>query len=77
MNVSRLLQDIDDRYPGLPQEMRPIIRHYRGDDRQLALQIKAFLISPSLYGMLIVLDRSWIQFKQKLKTVISRKEIKI
>lgn len=77
MDVRRLLHDIDAHYPGLPQEMLPLIRQYRGDDRQLALQIRAFLISPSLYGVLIVLDRNWIQFKHKLKTVISRKEIKI
>lgn len=77
MDVRRLLQDIDARYPGLPQEMRPIIREYRGDDRQLALQIRAFLISPSLYGALIVIDRNWVQFKHKLKTVMGRKEIKV
>ncbi|MNW65589.1 hypothetical protein D3C74_439850 [compost metagenome] len=57
--------------------MLAIMRNYQGDDRQLAFQIKAFLISPALYGRLIHLDRSWLQFKQKLKAVISRKEIKI
>jgi glycosyltransferase involved in cell wall biosynthesis len=76
-DIRSLLEDIGRAYPGLPQEMKLIMKHYQGDDRQLALHIKAFLISPPLYARLIRLDRSWIQFKHKLKTVISRKEIKI
>lgn len=75
--VRRLLHDIDLAYPGVNQEMLQIMRIYQGDDRQLAFQIKAFLISPDLYGRLIHLDRSWLGFKHKLKAVISRKEIKI
>lgn len=75
--IRSLLQDIDDAYPELNHEMRLIMQRYQGDDRQLAFQIKAFLISPPLYERLIYLDRSWIHFKHKLKTVIRRKEIKI
>lgn len=77
VDIYSLLQDIERTYPGLNQEMQHIMKHYQGDDRQLALQIKAFLISPPLYARLIGFDRSWVQFKHKLKTVISRKEIKI
>ncbi|MNI94064.1 hypothetical protein D3C73_1521080 [compost metagenome] len=75
--ISRLLADIDRTYPGLNQEMKLIMKHYQGDDRQLALHIKAFLLSPPVYAWFIRLDRSWSQFKHKLKTVILRKEIKI
>ncbi len=77
ISTRKLLRDIELAYPGVNQEMLAVMRNYQGDDRQLAFQIKAFLISPALYGRLIHLDRSWLQFKQKLKAVISRKEIKI
>lgn len=72
-----LLHDIEKTYPHLNHEMRLIMKRYSGDDRQLAFRIKAFLISPPLYARLIHMDRSWLQFKHKLKTMITRKEIKI
>lgn len=77
IRIQTLLRDIEETYPHLNHEMRLIMKRYRGDDRQLAFQIKAFLISPPVYARLIHMDRSWIQFKQKLKTMITRKEIKI
>ncbi|WP_151737667.1 glycosyltransferase family 2 protein [Paenibacillus tengchongensis] len=75
--IQDLLQDIDQAYPGLNQEMRGIMKDYAGEDRQLAVQIKAFLLSPVLYQRLIKLDHGWIQSKQRLKSVIARKELKI
>ncbi|WNS41980.1 glycosyltransferase family A protein [Paenibacillus sp. MMS20-IR301] len=76
-HISRLLQDIEARYPGLLQELRPVMRGYQGGDRQLTLQIKAFLFSPSVYGFLIAVDRGYIQLKQKLRALLGRKEIKL
>lgn len=74
IRIQDLLHDIDQKYPSLNQEMRGIMKHYTGDDRKLALRIKAFLISPALYHRLIQLDKSYIHLKNRIKTVIKVQE---
>ena len=70
IRIHDLLRDIDRTYPKLTQEMLGIMRNYKGTDRKLAFQIKAFLISPVLYHRLIQWDQGVIQFKSRIKTVM-------
>jgi len=70
IRIQALLQDIDQTYPKLTQEMHGIMKHYSGTDKRLAFQIKAFLINPGLYHSLIRLDQSINHMKSKIKTVI-------
>ncbi|WP_410513142.1 glycosyltransferase family A protein [Paenibacillus sp. BR2-3] len=74
IRIQDLLHDIDQAYPLLPQEMHVIMKHYKGDDKKLAYQIKVFLISPRFYHRLINLDRSLTHLKSRIKTVIKVQE---
>ncbi|MEK4344841.1 glycosyltransferase family 2 protein [Paenibacillus sp. FSL P4-0184] len=65
VSIHKLLRDIDHTYPELNQEMYELIRRYRGNDRRLALYIRAFLISPLLYHRFISVERSLSRFKRK------------
>jgi glycosyltransferase involved in cell wall biosynthesis len=65
VSIQKLLRDIDHTYPELNQEMYELIRRYRGNDRRLALYIRAFLISPLLYHRFISVERSLSRFKRK------------
>ncbi|OMD44116.1 glycosyltransferase family 2 protein [Paenibacillus odorifer] len=65
ISIQELLRDIDHTYPELNQEMYELIRRYRGNDRRLALYIRAFLISPLLYHRFISVERSLSRFKRK------------
>ncbi|ASA25197.1 glycosyltransferase family 2 protein [Paenibacillus donghaensis] len=76
ITIQALLQDIEQHYPGMNRDMRVLMKRYNGTDRLLALQIKAFLLSPALYHRLIHLDNSWTQFKRTLKSMV-RKEINV
>jgi len=77
ITVQDLLDDIEQTYPRLNHDMRVIMKQYNGSDSKLSLQIKSFLISPSLYHRFIQWDQSLTQLKRKVKAVITRKEIKI
>ncbi|WHY19705.1 glycosyltransferase family A protein [Paenibacillus sp. G2S3] len=65
VSIQELLRDIDHTYPELNQEMYELIRRYRGNDRRLALYIRAFLISPLLYHRFISVERGLSRFKRK------------
>jgi glycosyltransferase involved in cell wall biosynthesis len=65
VSIQELLRDIDHTYPELNQEMYELIRCYKGNDRRLALYIRAFLISPLLYHRFISVERSLSRFKRK------------
>ncbi|WP_339317988.1 glycosyltransferase family A protein [Paenibacillus sp. FSL R10-2734] len=65
VSIQELLRDIDHTYPELNQEMYELIRRYKGNDRRLALYIRAFLISPLLYHRFISVERSLSRFKRK------------
>ncbi|SEU23322.1 glycosyltransferase family A protein [Paenibacillus sp. NFR01] len=77
VNIWQLLRDIDSCYPALNSELQSVMRRYPGDDRQLALQIRAFRISPKLYQWLVAADGKWSGFKHRIKTAIFRKEINV
>ncbi|HEY4431318.1 MAG TPA: hypothetical protein VGN87_09790, partial [Paenibacillus sp.] len=64
-SIQELLRDIDYTYPNLNQEIHALIKRYRGNDRRLALYIRAFLISPLLYHRFISVERSLSRFKRK------------
>lgn len=71
INIRTLLHDIEQKYPGLNGEIQLIMKRYSGDDKQLSIQIKAFLLSPLLYHRLINMDRSLLYLKRRIKTVIT------
>ncbi|KGE19754.1 glycosyltransferase family 2 protein [Paenibacillus wynnii] len=70
VRIQKLLQDIDQTYPKLTQEMHGIMKHYNGTDKKLSFQIKAFLFSPGLYQRFIHWDRSIVHLKSRIKTVL-------
>lgn len=47
--IQQLLPKIDERYPGLNEQVRKEMKSYSGRDKKLQWKIRLFLLSPSLY----------------------------
>ncbi|WP_379128355.1 glycosyltransferase family 2 protein [Paenibacillus sp. sgz500958] len=67
IRIHDLLRDIESAYPGLTGDMKALMKHYKGDDRRLAFQIKAYQISPVLYEWLVHWERNLNQWKRRIK----------
>lgn len=50
--IDVLVNDIKGNYPEIEQEMYSLMKNYTGNDLELLIKVKAFLISPFLYNWL-------------------------
>lgn len=61
-DINFLLREIDNKYPYLNNEIKVIIREYKGNDKKFILKIRLFLFSPVLYFKLISFKRKIILY---------------
>lgn len=68
VQIRRLLQDIEDHYPHLNEEMRGLMKRWTKENRNAKAQIRAFLIAPELYQLLLGCHRAASRLKAGIRS---------
>ena len=58
-NIKTLMKEMKEKYPGLNREMTEAMKSYREGKKKVNLKCRLYLISPEVYGRVVLLKRSF------------------
>lgn len=70
VSIRTLMRDIDRHYPRLNEEMRDLIKRWTKENGNAKAHVRAFLIAPELYRMLLGCQQAAIKLKSRIRSTL-------